>query len=140
MVGLLKVHREQRLPDRLRLKDDDFSIQAVTVSDPLFWIRIERTSSQPVLVSDIKRSGLAPDAVGRALDAAVDACAFAEPVTVLHLLDIAPGGDQVAVEREAAALAATLVEYARLRHQRVIAIDKRTRQKKTDLIVALDAV
>jgi hypothetical protein len=123
------------------VRHDDYSAQVSAMDDALFWVRAERSNSETVTISDLKRSRADAVRIAAALDIAVGEAAPHAAPAALHVLDLVPSDrDPVSSARkaglEAARLAEAFVIFAKGRGLTVRSVERRTRGDKQDINVA----
>lgn len=132
----------QRAEADLEVKQDDFSVQVASISDRMFWIRVERSTDDVVRVSDLKRASLSYERVAMALELAITQATGGRPPSSLTFLDVAPSvrdPDLAAqrAEEEAAHIGRIAVIVSGSMGLRISRVDQASRGAKHDVIVGL---
>lgn len=132
------IPKAEREPIHARIRQDDYSIQVASDFDQMFWIRVEISATEPINVSDLKRSNMSPVEIALRLDLALS-IAFPDDPRRLRFSDIAPSaaGNQSIIATEAAHIATIVVLLASYRQLKVNSIKRTTDRDKVHLDVEL---
>lgn len=76
-------------PSELRMRVDEFSVQISHRTDRMFWLRIDRSVPDAIIVSDLKRSEVDVGVAAAALDLAIAGVTSAAPASLVFL-DVIP--------------------------------------------------
>jgi hypothetical protein len=135
--AMAAAHSKEKLPTGLALISDDFSIQVRDTEDAMFWLRVERSSSTSVEVSDLKCSEVPEDRVVSALVAAVDRALECDSVERLIFLDLAPVREKelaaLRAQHEAAIISKLVVLFAKRSRLQIVEANLISRHGKVDL-------
>lgn len=115
-------------------REDDWSIQISCQRDHLFWLRIEKSRSDNVIVTDFKAANVPPIDAAKSLSAVLKVHG-ARHFQRLVFLDIAPSGQ--AIDKVEAAIHSMVSAFAAITRTFIDEKSVKLRNGKTDLIYAI---